>query len=356
VDIIEILKEGLGVGASDILISVESPITFNVNGALQPSRESTPLSEETARTLIYQFLTMEQRKTIEMEKELDVGYQIKGLARFRVSVYYQKGTLAAVLRVVPLKIPLPQEIGLPAEVVLRLCTIPNGLLLFTGPTGAGKSTTIASILEFVNTQGGVPKHVITIEDPVEFVFKPQLCVIDQREIGPDTNSYVRGLRSALRAMPNIIFVGEMRDRETIEIALRAAETGNVVISTLATRSAATTINRIIDVFPVDFQAEIRTRLALSLRAVVSQVLLRRIDTAGRVAAREVMFVTNPISNLIREGKIHQIPNVIATHARDGMVLMDDSLVALVENGVIDTATALTYASDVEKMRPILKRR
>ncbi len=355
-DIIEIIKEGLGLGASDIILSIESPVTFHVNGVLQHSRENTVLNEESCRNLIYQFLTMEQRKTIEMEKELDVGYSIKGMARFRVSVYYQKGTLAAVLRVVPLRIPPPQEIGLPAEVVLRICNIPNGLILVTGPTGAGKSTTIASIIEFINTQGGVAKHVITIEDPVEFVFKPTLCVIDQREIGPDTNSYVRGLRSALRAMPHIIFVGEMRDRETIEIALRAAETGNVVISTLATRSAATTINRVIDVFPVDHQAEIRTRLALSLRAVMSQVLLRRIDVPGRVAAREVMFVTNPISNLIREGKIHQIPNVIATQARDGMVLLDDSLLSLVENGVIDPATALTFASDIEKMRPVLKRR
>lgn len=355
-DIIEILKEGLSLGASDILLSVESPITFNVHGALQVSREAAPLNEEACRALIYQFLTMEQRKTIEIEKELDVGYQIKGLARFRVSVYYQKGTLAAVLRVVPLRIPLPEEIGLPQDVVLRLASIPNGLVLFTGPTGAGKSTTIASIIEFINTLGGVPKHVITIEDPVEFVFKPNLCVIDQREIGPDTHSYLRGLRSALRAMPNIIFVGEMRDRETIEVAIRAAETGNVVISTLATRSAATTINRIIDVFPIDHQAEIRTRLALSLKAVVSQVLLRRIDVPGRVAAREVMFVTNPIANLVREGKVHQIPNVIATSAREGMVLMDDSLLALYEDGVIDAATALTFATDVEKMRPILKRR
>jgi twitching motility protein PilT len=356
VDVIDILKEGVGLGASDILISVESPVTFHVHGVLQPYRDTTLLTEEICRNLIYQFLTMEQRKTIEMEKELDVGYHIKGLARFRVSVYYQKGTLAAVLRVVPLKIPLPEEIGLPPEVVLKICNIPNGLILVTGPTGAGKSTSIASIIEFVNTQWGVPKHIITVEDPVEYIFKPNLCVIDQREIGSDTLSYVRGLRSALRAMPHIIFVGEMRDRETIEIALRAAETGNVVISTLATQSAAKTINRVIDVFPVDHQSEIRTRLALSLRAVMSQVLLRRIDVPGRVAAREVMFVTNPISNLIREGKIHQINNVIATQAHEGMVLMDDSLVSLIQDGVIDAATGLIFASDPEKMKPILKRR
>lgn len=355
-DIIDVVKEGVGVNASDILISAGSPVMFHIYGRLQPYHDATPLTEDTTRNLIYQFLSMEQRKTIENEKELDVGYHIKELARFRCSVYYQKGTLAAVLRVVPLRIPQPEEIGLPLEVVLRLCNTPNGLILFTGPTGAGKSTSIASLIEYMNTQAGVPKHVITIEDPVEFAFVPKLCVIDQREIGLDTHSYVRGLRSALRAMPHVIFVGEMRDRETIDIGLRAAETGNVVVSTMATQSASKTINRIVDIFPVEHQAEIRTRLALSLRAVISQVLLSRIDTPGRIAAREVMFVTSPISNLIREGKIHQIPNVIATQARDGMVLMDDSLIALLEGGVIDAATALTYAADPEKLRPALKRR
>lgn len=355
-DIIDVVREGVEVGASDILISAESPVTYQVYGNLVSSRNTAPLTPENTRSLIYQFLTMEQRKEIEEQKELDMGYMVQGLARFRVSCYYQKGTLGATLRVVPLRIPQPDEIGLPMSVVLRISNFPNGLVLFTGPTGAGKSTSIASVIEYMNTAGARAKHVVTVEDPIEFVFKPKLCVIDQREIGSDTLSYVRGLRTALRSMPHIIFVGEMRDRDTIEIALRAAETGNLVISTMATQSAAKTINRVVDIFPVEHQAEIRTRLALSLRAVVSQVLLRRIDTPGRVAAREVMFVTNSISNLIREGKIHQVPNAIGTQSAEGMVLLDDSLLGLVQSGIIDGPTALIYANDSEKIRPAVQRR
>jgi twitching motility protein PilT len=355
-DIIEVAQEAVRAGASDVLISVDSPVTLNVDGRWTPLSDATPLTDEAARRLVYQFLSMEQRKELENERELEIGYFIKDFARFRVSVYYQKGTIAAALRLVPLRIPTPDELGYPPDFVLRVSTTPNGLILFTGPTGSGKSTSIASIIEHINSRTGVPKHIITVEDPVEFVFKPNGCVIDQREIGRDTLSYVRGLRSALRSMPDVIFVGEMRDRETIEIALRAAETGNLVISTLATSSAAKTVNRIVDIFPVEHQAEIRTRLALSLRAVVSQVLLRRVDVPGRVAAREILVVSNSIANLIREGKIHQIPNVIATSAREGMILMDDSLLTLLEAGVIDAATALTYAADVEKVRPALRRK
>ncbi|MFN0149517.1 MAG: type IV pilus twitching motility protein PilT [bacterium] len=355
-DIIAIAKEAVAAGASDILISADSPVMLHVDGVLRPHSNGMLLTEEMASNLIYQFLTMEQRKTLENERELDAGYNIKDFARFRVSVYYQKGSLAAALRLVPLRIPLPSELGFPPDFLARVRNLPNGLVLFTGPTGAGKSTSIASLIELINTEGGVSKHVITIEDPIEFVFKPKQCVIDQREIGRDTFSYVHGLRSALRSLPHVIFVGEMRDRDTIEIALRAAETGNLVISTLATASAAKTINRIVDIFPVEHQSEIRTRLALSLKVVVSQVLLPRVDIAGRIAAREVMFVTNSIANLVREGKIHQIPNVIATAARDGMVLMDDSLASLLSAGAIDAATAMTYAVDLEKIKPALKRR
>jgi twitching motility protein PilT len=269
-----------------------------------------------------------------------------------VNVYRQRGTVAAVLRLVPLEIPHYTEIGVADSLLTQLVNVPNGLILVTGPTGAGKSTTVASYLEYLNTENEFPRHIITIEDPIEFDLKSKVCVIDQREVGHDTNNYVTGLKGALRQMPHIIFVGEMRDRETIEIALTAAETGNTVISTLSTQSAAKTINRIIDVFPLSDQAEIRTRLALTLKAVISQVLLRRKDMPGRVAAREVLFVTNPVANLIREGKVHQINNVISSSYGEGMVLLDDSLLSLRQDGVVHSADVLSRLQDPEKARLI----
>jgi twitching motility protein PilT len=347
--ILEILKEAVAQQASDILITAGSPVTFHIFGTLLPYDADWVLSGTETQDLIYQFMTMEQRKVFENERDIDLAYHIPGLARFRVAVFQQKGTLAAVLRLVPLRIPHYSEIGVPERVILEMANIPNGLVLVTGPTGAGKSTTIASFIEYLNTEAGTAKHIITIEDPIEFLFQPKMCVFDQREIGYDVKGYVRGLRAALRQMPHIIFVGEMRDRETIEVALTAAETGNVVISTLSTQSAAKTVNRIIDIFPVEHQAEIRTRLALTLKVVCSQVLMKRVDTPGRVAARELMFVNNAISNLIREGKIHQINNAIATHAKDGMVLMDDSILDLASRGVVSYASAVIRLTDAEKL-------
>ena len=349
VSILEILKEAVAEQASDILITAQSPVTFHIHGTLVPYDPDWILSGTETQDLIYQFMTMEQRKNFENERDIDLAYHIPGLARFRVNVFQQKGTLAAVLRLVPIRVPHYSEIGLPEKVVLEMANMPGGLILMTGPTGAGKSTSIASFLEYLNTEGLSPRHIITIEDPIEFLFQPKVCVFDQREIGYDVKSYVRGLRSALRQMPHIIFVGEMRDRETIEVALTAAETGNVVISTLSTQSASETINRIIDIFPVEHQAEIRTRLALTLKVVVAQVLMKRIDVPGRVAARELMFVNSAISNLIREGKIHQVNNAIATHAREGMVLMDDSILDLASKGVISYASAVIRMTDAEKL-------
>jgi twitching motility protein PilT len=284
-----------------------------------------------------------------------MGYELADVSRFRVSVFRQRGAMGAVMRLIPLKIPHYSEIGLPESLITKMTQIPNGLILVTGPTGSGKSTTVASFLEFLNTDGDLPKHIVTIEDPIEYDLKSKVCVIDQREIGIDTKGYVPGLRSALRQMPHIIFVGEMRDRETIEIALTAAETGNIVVSTLSTQSAAKTINRIIDVFPLGDQAEIRTRLALSLRAVISQVLLRRKDIPGRIAAREILLVNNSAANLIREGKIHQINNVITSSFNEGMILLDDSLLELHRVGTVHTADVMSRLQDPEKARLLMVR-
>jgi twitching motility protein PilT len=349
-DVIEILREGAERSASDIILSAGVPVTFHVHGALEPMDPDWKLNAGETQELVYQFLTSEQRKLFENERELDIGYEVPGLARFRVSVYRQKGTLAAVLRLVPLDIPDHRSIGLSETVLMRMVNQHHGLILVTGPTGSGKSTTIASYLEYLNTVHGTPKHIITLEDPVEFALESKTCIIDQRELGHDTMSYVRGLRSALRQMPHVIFVGEMRDRDTMEVALTAAETGNVVISTLSTESAAKTVNRIVDVFPVEHQTEIRIRLALTLRVVVSQTLLRRKDGLGRVCAREVMFVNPPISNLIREGKIHQINNVIGTHYAEGMKLLDDALLELYKMDTVDYVDVVTRVQDPEKLK------
>ncbi|MBM3317378.1 MAG: PilT/PilU family type 4a pilus ATPase [Candidatus Eisenbacteria bacterium] len=352
-DIGAILEEAVRRQASDVLLSAGAPPTYHVFGRLERHEPAEPLTPAQSQRLAYDVMNEEQRKLFEQNWELDLGFQYRELARFRASVYRQRGTVAAVLRLIPLRIPRYPEIGISEQLMVRLLGIPNGLVLVTGPTGAGKSTTVASYLHYLNTEHGVPRHIITIEDPIEFLLPSQGCVIDQRELGIDTKNYVIGLRSALRQMPHVIFVGEMRDRATMEIALTAAETGNLVISTLATQSASKTIHRIIDVFPVDHQAEIRARLALGLRAVFSQVLLRRADGRGRIAAREVLFATSAVANLIREGKIHLLNNVIASGASEGMALLDDSLLELYRQKLIGKADVISRLEDPQKAKRIL---
>ncbi len=350
----DVLRQAVRRSASDIMIAAGAPVTYQVHGVLEHYEPAEVLTPELAHELVYGLMDEHQRAEFETHWELDMGTEIEGLARFRASVFRKTGTDAAVLRVVPLEVPHYTQIGIPQELLLRFVQIPNGLILVTGPTGAGKSTTVAAYLEYLNTEFNFPRHVLTIEDPIEFPFRSKTCLINQREVGHDTKSYITGLRSALRQMPHIIFVGEMRDRETIEIALTAAETGNLVISTLSTQSAAKTINRIIDVFPVQDQAEIRTRLALTLKAVISQVLVRRRDKAGRIAAREILFVNNSVANLIREGKVHQLNNVIASSYSDGMVLLDDALLELHNDGVVHTADVISRLQDAEKSRFLVR--
>jgi twitching motility protein PilT len=271
-----------------------------------------------------------------------------------MNLFIQRGHWGAAVRIVPLHIPLPAEIGLSAHVAQKLLAISRGLVLVTGPTGAGKSTTIASLIEQLN-QTGPPRHIVTIEDPIEFVFEPRHAVIEQREVGVDTKTYARGLRGALRQMPHVIFVGEMRDLTSMSMALSAAETGNLVISTMATQSAAQTVTRILDSFPPYQQPQIRAQLALTLRAVVSQLLLPRADGQGRVAAREIMFSTQAVQNLIRDDKVHQLPNAIATGLRDDMLSMDDALGELVDRSLIDFEVAYPNFGDPEKRAAVQRR-
>lgn len=348
-----ILREAVAQQASDIIISAGSPITFQVFGRLEFLHPEHRLTDVESRDLAYSMLSDDQRVDYQRSLDIDLSYELGEVGRFRVNVFRQRGSVSVVLRHVPLDIPHHSKIGISDQLMTRLAGIPNGLVLVTGATGSGKSTTLASFIEYLNTQDDHAKHVVTIEDPIEFRFRSKKCIIDQREVGLDVHDYNTGLRQTLRQMAHVIFVGEMRDKETIEIALTAAETGNIVVSTLHTQSAAKTINRIIDVFPIQDQDEIRTRLALTLRCVISQVLLPRIDIEGRVAAREVMIVNTPIANLIREGKIHMINNFIASHSNECMVLMDDHLIELHRQGLVSAASIVPRITDAEKMRHVI---
>jgi twitching motility protein PilT len=350
-----ILKEAVRRQASDILISAGSPVTYHVYGRLEPHDPEVRLSPADTERLAYSILDDDQKERFHRDLDGDMSFELFDVARFRANVYQQRGSISVVLRHVPLEVPHYSSLGMTEGLIQRMLNIPNGLILVTGPTGGGKSSTLAAFLDYMNTMPGHAKHIVTIEDPIEFRMRSRHCVIDQREVGVDVHDYKSGLRAALRQMAHVIFVGEMRDKETIEIALTAAETGNIVISTLATQSSAKTINRIIDVFPVQDQDEIRTRLALTLKCVISQVLLPKKSGTGRVAAREVLFVTNPVANQIREGKIHMINNVISSGSNDGMCLLDDSLIDLYRQGLVDAATIMPRFQDQEKARMVMKR-
>ena len=349
-----VLHRAVELSASDLILTAGHPVMVVVAGSLQPLPGSPVLSDADSRRLAESFLTPALHERFLRDLELDTRFHLPDVAHFRINLFIQRGRWGAAVRVIPARIPLPSELGLAPHVVSRLLALTKGLVLVTGPTGAGKSTTIASLLEQLN-QGGARKHIVTVEDPIEVVFESKNAVIEQREVGTDTKSYARGLRGALRQLPHVIFVGEMRDLSSMAIALTAAETGNLVISTMATQSAAQTVTRIIDSFPPHQQAQIRSQLSLTLRAVVSQVLLPRVDAKGRVAAREILFVNQAIRNLIREDKVHQIPNVIATSMNEDIITLDDSLAELVDRGAIGFETAYPYFEDSEKRAGVLKR-
>jgi twitching motility protein PilT len=349
-----ILRRAAELGASDLLMTNGHPVMVTVAGVLQPLPGSPVLHGADTRRLAESFLTPALHEKFLRDLELDTRYHLVGVANFRVNLFIQRGFWGAAVRIVPLTIPLPSELGIAPHVVTRVLGLTRGLVLITGPTGAGKSTTIASLLEQIN-QEGHRRHIVTVEDPIEFVFESKNAVIDQREVGTDTKSYARGLKGALRQLPHIIFVGEMRDLTSMAIALTAAETGNLVISTMATQSASQTVTRIIDSFPPHQQSQVRSQLSLTLRAVISQVLLPRVDGRGRVAAREIMFVNQAIQNLIREDKPHQIPNVISTSLREDMVALDESLAELLERGAVSFDTAYPFFEDHEKRSNLQKR-
>lgn len=341
--ILEILELAIKSGASDVHLTVASPPIIRVNGRLKRLGEEK-LTPEDAMRIIKEVLTPEQIEAFEAKGELDISYSNPGFGRFRVNVYKQRGSYSMALRVVALNIPSMDALRLPL-VLKELATKQRGLILVTGPTGSGKSTTLAAMIDHMNQTRN--EHIITIEDPIEYLHKHQLSIVNQREIGHDSHSFANALRAALRQDPDIILVGEMRDLETIGTAITAAETGHLVMSTLHTIGAAKTVDRIIDVFPPHQQQQVRVQLASVIEAVISQQILPKADGTGRVAAFEIMVANAAIRNLIREGKTHQIQNVIQTGSNQGMQTMDASLLELYKKRIIDLPTLRKYSVDVD---------
>jgi twitching motility protein PilT len=326
----ELLRELLARSGSDLHLSAGEPPLVRVHGDLVRLGD-TPLAPEAVTALVHAVMTEEQRKVFAAEHDVDFACVVPDVGRFRANAFLHGRGPGAVFRAIPTAIPSLESLGLPA-VLGELCTRERGLVLVTGPTGSGKSTTLAAMVDVVNaTWDG---HILTIEDPIEFVHAPKRCLVNQREVGAHTGSFATALRSALREDPDVILVGEMRDLETISLALTAAETGHLVFGTLHTSSAAKTIDRIIDVFPAGQQSQIRTMLAESLEAVVAQTLLKK-KGGGRIAACEVLVGTSAVRNLIREGKLHQIPSMMQTGQRLGMQTLDMAVADLVKRGLVD---------------------
>lgn len=338
--------------ASDLHISVGLPPVLRIDGKLIQT-EYEPLTAEDTKALVYSILTLEQKKVFEQKLELDCSYGIEGLGRFRVNVYKDRHGIACALRTITTKIPTFEQLNLP-KVCQQVCAKPRGLVLVTGPTGSGKSTTLAAMVGWINENRA--DHILTIEDPIEYIHKSKRSVVNQRELGNDTHSFDNALRAALREDPDVILIGEMRDLETISLALKAAETGHLVFGTLHTSSAAQTVDRIVDVFPPDQQQQIRIQLSNGLVAVFSQTLIPKLNPQGqidgRVMAMEILVNTPAIANLVREGKTAQIYSGIQTGGRLGMVTLENSLAELVKKKLIKPEDALTKSSrpeDLEKL-------
>lgn len=353
VDISELLEKLVTQGGSDLHISSNLPPAIRVDGKLK-RLDYPPLSAEDVENLLFQMLSNEQRRRLEQEWELDFSYGLEGLSRFRVNFYKDKGNYAAAFRTITSQVPSFDKLGLP-DIVRTTAEKPRGLILVTGPTGSGKSTTLAAMIDYINTTKA--EHILTIEDPIEFVHTSKSSIIHQRELGMDTRSFANALKSALREDPDIILVGEMRDHETIALALTAAETGHLVFGTLHTSSASQTIDRIIDVFPEGQQQQIRVQLANSLQAVFSQTLLPKVQPdgtkKGRVMAQEIMLVTPAIANLIREAKAAQIYSTIQMNQGMGMQTLEMALANLYKQNLITLEDALSKTSRPDELKRMI---
>ena len=341
----DILRVAKDAGASDVHLTVGIPPKMRVYGSLITMDYPKLLPADTLDILI-SIMTETQRERFEERGEYDMSFSLPNVGRYRLNAFKQRGSIAMAFRLVGTEIPSPESLGIPKSIV-DLYQRKRGLVLVTGPTGSGKSTTLAAVIDKINSCRDA--HIITLEDPIEYLHQHKLSMVNQREIGLDSDNYANALRAALREDPDVILIGEMRDFETISVAITAAETGHLVLSTLHTIGAASTVDRVIDVFPPHQQQQIRVQLANVLEAVISQQLIMTADGNGRVAAFEVMHANHAIRNLIREGKSHQIPSIIQTNRKIGMITMDDAILQLYYDGKIDRELAIQFAQDVDGM-------
>ena len=349
----ELLKRMVDVGGSDLHITTNSPPRIRVHGELKPCDDLPVLGPAETKQLAYSILTDAQKHRFEESLELDFSFGIKNIARFRGNLFNQRGATAGVFRVIPFEIKTFEQLRLP-PILRKLCEKPRGLVLVTGPTGSGKSTTLATMLDLINQTRY--EHMITVEDPIEFIHPHKKCLVNQREVHSDTHSFANSLRAALREDPDIVLIGEMRDLETIESALRIAETGHLTFGTLHTNSASSTINRIIDVFPAHQQSQIRAQLSLVLEGILCQALLPRPDGKGRAMAMEILIPNPAIRNLIREDKIHQIySSMQAGQDKYGMQTFNQSLFSLYQTKQISLEMALSRSSNVDELQDMINR-
>ncbi len=336
--------------ASDLHVVVGQPPKFRIHGEVVAIAGEEPFTERKLEHLLFEIVEEKERKRYLENRDFDFAHEVPGLARFRVNFFFQRTGYGAVFRIIPEKVKTIEQLGLP-KVLIELAALRTGLVLVTGPTGSGKSTTLAAMIDYINTHDR--RHIVTIEDPVEFVHKDKMCVICHREVGNHTRDFGAALRAAIRQDADVILVGEMRDLETIGLALSAASTGTLVFGTLHTNNAPKTIDRIIDVFPTDQQAQIRTLLSESLRGVVAQLLLRKKRERGRVAVNEILIGNHAVSNIIREGKIERLVDVLQSGKAEGMRLMDDELAKLAQGELIDGTDAYMNASDKRRFEHYL---
>jgi twitching motility protein PilT len=348
----ELLRKMIELGGSDLHVTTNSSPMVRVHGHLRPL-EYPELTPAETKQLAYSVLTDAQKHRFEESLELDFSFGIKGLSRFRANLFNQRGAVGAVFRAIPYEIRSFEELGLP-PVIQTLCDKPRGLILVTGPTGSGKSTTLAAMLDKVNRDRH--EHIITVEDPIEYLHGHKSCLVNQREVNSDTHSFANALRAALRQDPDIVLIGEMRDLETTETALRIAETGHLTFATLHTNSAASSINRIIDIFPAHQQAQIRTQLSMVLEGIVTQSLLPRANGQGRVLAMEILVPNSAIRNLVREDKIHQIYSMMQTgQEKFGMTTFNQSLATLYFKKLITLELALARSSNTDELQDLINR-
>ncbi|MGE4357052.1 MAG: type IV pilus twitching motility protein PilT [Candidatus Omnitrophota bacterium] len=348
----ELLRLAVDEKASDLHLGVNMPPYLRIDEKLVPVGREI-LSREVIKEMAYSLMSEKQRAEFETEKELDMSFGIEGLSRFRVNFFYQRQEIGIAIRALPYHIMSMEECGLPVDVLSDLLSKPKGLVLVTGATGSGKSTTLAAMIEKINRERTC--HIITIEDPIEYVYTNKKSIIEQREVGSDTHSFSKALKHVLRQDPNVILIGEMRDLETIEAALNIAETGHLVFATLHTSDSVQTINRIIDVFPQYQQNQVRIQLSFVLLAVLSQQLIPRLGGKGRVLALELLVANHAVRSLIRDSKIHQIYSVIQTHQKEGMRTMNQSLYELYINKMISLEDALSRTLDPDDLKRLLEK-